>query len=316
MSFEKNRLCQLLNIKFPIIQAGMVWCSGWELASTISNCGGLGVIGAGSMYPNVLDMHIQKCKANTAKPFAVNLPLLYPQIEEHIAIILKNKVPVVITSAGSPKKYTLIFKEAGIKVLHVVSSSAFALKSQEAGVDAIIAEGFEAGGHNGKEETTTLCLIPSVSQRIDIPLVAAGGIYSGKSMMAAMILGADGVQIGSRFVASIESSAHPSFKQKVVEAKEGDTKLSLKKLTPVRLLHNEFASEIQTMENKGVNEEILKEKLGKGRAKLGMFEGDLVEGELEIGQCSALFSEIKPAKDIFIEILVEFEGSKNQVQNY
>jgi enoyl-[acyl-carrier protein] reductase II len=316
MSFEKNRLCQLLQIKYPIIQAGMVWCSGWELASTISNCGGLGVIGAGSMYPEVLDLHIQKCKEHTDKPFGVNLPLLYPQIEEHIAIILKYKVPVVITSAGSPKKYTAIFKEASIKVLHVVSSSAFAYKSQEAGVDAVIAEGFEAGGHNGKEETTTLCLIPAVSQQIDVPLVAAGGIYSGKSMMAVMVLGAEGVQIGSRFVASIESSAHPSFKQRVIEAREGDTKLSLKKLTPVRLLANEFASEIQTMENEGLNSDLLKDKLGKGRAKLGMFEGDLVEGELEIGQCSALFSEIKSAKDIFVEILNEFEDSKMQVQNY
>ena len=294
----------------------MIWCSGWELASAVSNFGGLGVIGAGSMYPEILDNHIKKCLETTDKPFAVNLPLIYPQIDEHIELIIKYKVPIVITSAGSPKKYTTIFKNEGIKVLHVVSSSAFALKSQDAGVDAIIAEGFEAGGHNGREETTTLCLIPSVSKTINIPLIAAGGISSGESMMAAMIIGADGVQIGSRFVASTESSAHPSFKQKVIDAKEGDTLLSIKKLNPVRLLKNEFALEIQNLEKSGAEEIELKNKLGKGRSKLGMYEGNLIEGELEIGQCSALFTKIEPAHTILKGILLEFENSKNRIEQF
>lgn len=307
MSFENNRICQLLGIQYPIIQAGMVWCSGWELASAASNSGALGVIGAGSMYPEVLEEHIIKCKANTTNPFAVNLPLLYPQVDDHISLIIKHKIPVVITSAGSPKKYTATLKAEGIKVIHVVSSALFAKKSQDAGVDAVIAEGFEAGGHNGREETTTLCLIPSVSETLDIPLIAAGGIYSGKSMLATMVLGADGVQIGSRFVTSDESSAHLDFKNQILSAKEGDTRLSLKKLAPVRLLKNEFADKVKELETNGADETLLRELLGKGRAKKGMFEGDLTEGELEIGQCSALINTIKSAKEIINEIISEYQ---------
>lgn len=306
MNFKTNRLCQLLEIQYPIIQAGMVWCSGWELASASSNSGILGVIGAGSMYPETLEQHLIKCKAATDQPFAVNLPLLYPQIEDHISLIIKHKVSVVITSAGSPKKYTAIFQEAGIKVLHVVSSALFAQKAQAAGVDAVIAEGFEAGGHNGREETTTFCLVPSVAAQIDVPLVAAGGVYSGKTMLAAMVIGADGVQIGSRFVASEEASAHLAFKEKVVKTVEGETKLSLKKLAPVRLLDNKFAAEVHQLENANATAESLQILLGKGRAKKGMFEGDLEEGELEIGQCSAMIDEIKPAAKIIEEIITEY----------
>jgi len=313
--FSENRLCQLLDIKHPIIQAGMVWCSGWELASAVSNYGGLGIIGSGSMYPDVLNEHILKCKNTTDKPFGVNVPLLYPQVDDHIDIIIKHKVPVVITSAGSPKKYTERLKSHGIKVGHVVSSQKFALKSQEAGVDFVVAEGFEAGGHNGREETTTLCLVPSVADVLDIPLVSAGGIYSGKSMLATMILGADGVQIGSRFVVSKESSASDDFKKRVLESKEGDTKLSLKQLAPVRLLKNKFAEEIQALEASGVQAEMLKEKLGKGRAKKGMFEGDLVEGELEIGQCSSMFKEIQSVDEIMSEILNEYDKAKKSLIN-
>jgi len=306
MNFENNRICQLLSIKYPLIQAGMVWCSGWELASAVSNAGGLGIIGSGSMYPEILDHHIAQCKSMTSLPFGVNLPLLYPQVGDHIETIIKHEVPVVITSAGSPKKYTQQLQSHGIKVGHVVSSLTFAKKSQDAGVDFVIGEGFEAGGHNGREETTTFCLIPSLAEGLEIPLVAAGGIYSGRSMLAAMVLGADAVQIGSRFVTTVESSAHDSFKQKVIDSAEGDTKLSLKSLAPVRLLENDFARDIQSMENEGKSADTLREFLGKGRAKKGMFEGDMHEGELEIGQCSAMIKEIKSAKDVVDEIITEY----------
>lgn len=301
-----NRVNNLLNTKYPLIQAGMVWCSGWKLASAVSKAGGLGVIGSGSMYPAILEEHILKCKATGAKQFAVNIPLLYPQIEDHISTIIKHEVPFVISSAGSPKKWTKTLQNEGIKVLHVVSSALFALKSQDAGVDGIIAEGFEAGGHNGREETTTLCLIPAVKEQIEIPLVAAGGISSGKSMLAAMVLGAEGVQIGSRFVTSMESSAHPSFKQAVVEAKEGDTELSLKEVTPVRLLKNQFYEEVKKATQAGASPEELKALLGRGRAKKGMFEGNLTDGELEIGQIAALLDEVIPAKDIVDQIIQEY----------
>lgn len=286
----------------------MVWCSGWELASEVSKSGGLGVIGSGSMYPEILDEHLTKCKASGAQQFAVNIPLLYPQIDEHIKTIIKHRVPVVISSAGSPKKWTKQLQNEGIKVLHVVSSALFALKSQDAGVDGIIAEGFEAGGHNGRDETTTLCLIPAVKEQIEIPLIAAGGISSGKSMLAAMVLGAEGVQIGSRFVASQESSAHASFKQAVIEAKEGDTELSLKSVTPVRLLKNEFYEEVKKATESGASGDELKALLGKGRAKKGMFEGDLDQGELEIGQIASLLHEVIPAKDIVAEIINEYNN--------
>ena len=286
----------------------MVWCSGWELASEVSKSGGLGVIGSGSMYPEILDEHLTKCKASGAQQFAVNIPLLYPQIDEHIKTIIKHRVPVVISSAGSPKKWTKQLQSEGIKVLHVVSSALFALKSQDAGVDGIIAEGFEAGGHNGRDETTTLCLIPAVKEQIEIPLIAAGGISSGKSMLAAMVLGAEGVQIGSRFVASQESSAHASFKQAVIETKEGDTELSLKSVTPVRLLKNEFYEEVKKATESGASGDELKALLGKGRAKKGMFEGDLDQGELEIGQIASLLHEVIPAKDIVAEIINEYNN--------
>lgn len=310
MDFENNKVCKLLNIEIPIIQAGMVWCSGWELASAVSNTGALGIIGSGSMYPDVLGKHLIKCKKATDKPFGVNVPLLYPQVEDHIDLIIKHKVPVVITSAGSPKKFTEKLKSHGIKVGHVVSSAKFAIKSQDAGVDFVIAEGFEAGGHNGREETTTLCLIPSVAESIHIPLVSAGGIYSGKSMLATMILGADAVQIGSRFVVSEECSASIEFKSRILEAQEGDTKLSLKKLAPVRLLKNSFAEEIQALETSGASPEVLRNLLGKGRAKKGMFEGELEQGELEIGQCSALIKKLQPAEEIVSEIIEEYHTIK------
>jgi enoyl-[acyl-carrier protein] reductase II len=307
---SSNRICQLFGIEKPIIQAGMIWCSGWELASAVSNSGGLGIIGAGSMYPDILREHIQKCKATTDKPFAVNLPLLYPDIDQHIQSCIELKVPIVFTSAGNPKTWTETLKKEGIKVVHVVSSSKFALKSQEAGVDAIVAEGFEAGGHNGREETTTMCLIPKVKDTIHIPLIAAGGIGCGRSMLAAFALGADAVQIGSRFVGSIESSAHSLFKEKVLTAQEGDTRLSLKALTPVRLLNNEFAQQVIDAETRCASKEELEALLGRGRAKKGMFEGDLVEGELEIGQVSANFTELKSATDIVNEIWNEFLEEK------
>jgi len=289
-----------------MIQAGMIWASGWELAAAVSNAGGLGIIGAGSMYPDVLEEQINKCKQATDKPFAVNLPLLYPDIDQHIQTIINLKVPIVFTSAGNPKTYTQLLKEQGIIVVHVVSSTKFALKAQEAGVDAIVAEGFEAGGHNGREETTTLCLIPAVSDAVAIPVIAAGGIASGKAMYAAMVLGAEAVQIGSRFVCSEESSSHLSFKKAILNAQEGDTKLSLKELTPVRLLKNKFASTVQDAELGGASKEALSTLLGRGRAKKGMFEGDMEEGELEIGQVSSMIRDIKPAKEIVEEIWSEF----------
>lgn len=302
----QNRICSLFNIEKPIIQAGMIWASGWELAAAVSNAGGLGIIGAGSMYPEVLEEQIKKCQQATSKPFAVNLPLLYPAIDQHIQTIIKLKVPIVFTSAGNPKTYTHLLKEQGIKVVHVVSSSKFALKAQEAGVDAIVAEGFEAGGHNGREETTTLCLIPAVCNAVTIPVIAAGGIASGKSMYAVMVLGAEAVQIGSRFVCSEESSSHLAFKQAILNAQEGDTKLSLKELTPVRPLKNSFATKVFTAEENGASKEELLALLGRGRAKKGMFEGDMEEGELEIGQVSSMIKEIKPAKEIVAEIWNEF----------
>lgn len=303
-----NKICTLLGIQYPIIQAGMIWASGWRLASAVSNAGGLGLIGAGSMYPDILRENIQKCKAATNKPFGVNIPLLYPQVDEIIKIVIEEKVPIVFTSAGNPKTWTNHLKDNGIKVVHVVSSAKFALKCQEAGCDAVVAEGFEAGGHNGREETTTLCLIPSVRSKIKIPLIAAGGIYDAKTMLATMILGADAVQIGSRFVATPEASSHLNFKEAIVSANEGDTMLSLKKLTPVRLLNNAFAQKIRAAENEGADTNTLESILGRARAKQGMFEGDLEEGELEIGQVSAMIHEIKPAANIIKEIMIEFES--------
>jgi enoyl-[acyl-carrier protein] reductase II len=303
----QNRITSLFNIQYPLIQAGMIWCSGWELASAVSNAGGLGIIGSGSMYPNILEEHIEKCKAATDKPFAVNLPMLYPNIEEHIALIIKHQVPIVFTSAGNPKTYTARLKEQGITVVHVVSSAKFARKAQDAGVDAIVAEGFEAGGHNGRDETTTFCLIPMVKAEVDIPLIAAGGIGTGRGMLAAMNLGADGVQIGSRFVASPESSAHQNFKQVVLDTNEGDTMLTLKELTPVRLVKNAFYNQVHEAYEKGASAEELNALLGRGRAKKGMFEGDLTEGELEIGQVAGLINEIKPAAEILQEIITEFK---------
>lgn len=301
-----GRICQLFGIDYPIIQAGMIWASGWKLASAVSNAGGLGMIGAGSMYPDTLREHIQKCKAATHKPFAVNLPLLYPDLDQHIQIIIEEGVKIVFTSAGNPKTWTQHFKQHGITVVHVVSSSKFALKAQEAGCDAVVAEGFEAGGHNGREETTTFVLIPAVKKVVSIPVIAAGGIATGRQMLAAMVLGAEGVQVGSRFVASEEASSHPMFKQAVIQAKEGDTQLSLKKLTPVRLLKNKFFEAVQEAELRGANTEELKRLLGRARAKRGMHEGDLDEGELEIGQVSALLDEILPAATIVKNMWTEF----------
>lgn len=284
----------------------MIWCSGWELASAVSNAGGLGLIGSGSMYPDILEIHIRKCKQATDQPFGVNLPLLYPQIEDHIDLIIREKVPIVFTSAGNPKTYCQRFKEAGIKVVHVVSSSKFALKAEAAGCDAVVAEGFEAGGHNGREETTTLCLIPAVVDAVKIPVIAAGGIGDGRAMAAAMALGADGVQIGSRFVASVESSAHESFKQRVISSEEGSTTLTLKELTPVRLLHNGFYDRVQQAYAAGAGKDELTALLGRGRAKKGMFEGDMEEGELEIGQIASTFNEILPASEILNQIIQDF----------
>ncbi|MFN2437969.1 MAG: NAD(P)H-dependent flavin oxidoreductase [Chitinophagaceae bacterium] len=293
-----GRVPQLFQIDYPIIQAGMIWASGWRLASAVSNAGGLGMIGAGSMYPDILKEHIRKCKTATEKPFGVNLPLLYPNLDEHIKIIIEEEVKIVFTSAGNPKTWTKHFKERGIKVVHVISSSKFALKAQEAGCDAVVAEGFEAGGHNGREETTTMVLIPAVTNAVTIPVMAAGGIATGRQMFAAMVLGAEGVQVGSRFVASEEASSHPSFKKAVIDAAEGDTQLSLKKLTPVRMLKNKFFRQVEEAEKRGANEEELREILGRARAKKGMHEGDLDEGELEIGQVSALLNDILPAGKI------------------
>lgn len=306
---EKNKICTLFEIDYPLIQAGMIWCSGWHLAAAVSNAGGLGIIGSGSMYPDVLDEHIRKCKAATDKPFAVNLPMLYPDIDKHIETIIKHKVPIVFTSAGNPKTWTSHLKEQGIKVVHVVSSVKFALKAEQAGVDAIVAEGFEAGGHNGRDETTTFCLIPMVKEAIKIPIIAAGGIGSGAGMLAAMNLGADAVQIGSRFVASLESSAHDNFKNEVVKANEGDTILTLKEITPVRLIKNTFYEQVASAYREGKTVDDLKQLLGRGRAKKGMFEGDLHEGELEIGQVAGLINEIKPAAEIVKEIISDYRNA-------
>ncbi len=306
-TFFNNRLTQLLHIEYPIIQAGMIWASGWKLASAVSRAGGLGILGAGSMYPDVLREQIRKCQAATDRPFGVNLPLLYPDIEKHIEIIIENRVPVVITSAGSPKTWTSILKEKGIRVIHVVSSSAFAQKAVAAGCDAVVAEGYEAGGHNGREETTTMVLIPQVVQAVSIPVIAAGGIATGQQMLAALALGASGVQIGTRFLASDESSAHPDFKKKVIEAKEGDTHLRMHKLVPVRLLQNEFYRRVEEAEARGACADELKEILGRARAKKGIFEGDLDEGELEIGQVSSLLDDILPAETIVRNLLQDYQ---------
>ncbi len=308
-----NKISELFGIKYPIIQAGMIWCSGWELASAVSNAGGLGLIGSGSMYPDVLREHIQKCKAATDKPFGVNLPLIYPQMDEIVQIVIEEGVKIVFTSAGNPKKWTEHFHDHGIKVAHVIANVKFAKKCEDAGVDAVVAEGFEAGGHNGIEETTTMALIPMVREAISLPLIAAGGIASGKGMMAAMALGADGVQIGSRFVASEESSAHDLFKKSVIEAIDGDTSLTFKKLIPVRLIKNEFYHRVKALEDSGAAREELMELLGRGRAKLGMFEGDLEEGELEIGQVAGLIHEIKPAANILNEIIEEYEAIRRML---
>ncbi len=307
----KNRITELFGIKYPIIQAGMVWCSGWRLASAVSNAGGLGLIGAGSMYPEVLREHIVKCRAATSQPFGVNVPLMYPQIDEIMKIIIEEKVPIVFSSAGNPKLWTMKLQESGIKVAHVVSSSKFAQKSQEAGVDAIVAEGFEAGGHNGREETTTLSLIPQVRATVDLPLIAAGGIACGKSMLAAMALGADGVQVGTRFALTHESSASEAFKNRCVNLPEGDTILSLKKVSPTRLIKNEFYYQIQELELKGASADEIREVLGRGRAKKGIFEGNLVDGELEIGQVASAISSIISAKQVVDEMVSKFnEGAK------
>jgi len=303
-----NRVTQLFNIDKPIIQAGMIWTSGWRLASAVSNAGGLGLIGSGSMYPDVLKEHIQKCKKATSKPFGVNVPLLYPDIEKHFEIIIDEKVPIVFTSAGNPKTYSGILKKHKIKVVHVVSSSKFALKAEEAGCDAVVAEGFEAGGHNGREETTTFNLVPAVADAVKIPVIAAGGIATGRQMLAAMILGAEGVQIGTRFAASNESSCHINFKNAVINTKEGDTILTLKQLTPVRIIKNKFYQQVQQAEINGSPVEELQNLLGKGRSKMGMFEGNLDEGELEIGQVSALLDEIKPAAEIVDEIWLDYNN--------
>jgi enoyl-[acyl-carrier protein] reductase II len=311
----ENRITQLFKVEYPLIQAGMIWCSGWKLAAAVSNSGGLGIIGSGSMYPDVLEEHIMKCKEATKKPFAVNLPMLYPDIDKHIETIIKYKVPIVFTSAGNPKTWTKHLKDHGITVVHVVSSLKFAKKAEDAGVDALVAEGFEAGGHNGRDETTTFCLIPLVASEITIPLIAAGGIGTGRGMLAAMNLGADAVQIGSRFVASNESSAHSNFKDVVIGAKEGDTQLTLKEITPVRLVKNEFYGQIQAAYENGATIDELKSLLGRGRAKKGMFEGDLVAGELEIGQISGLINEVEPASDIVSKILAEYRQALSEQQN-
>ena len=308
-----NKITQLFGIKYPIIQGGMIWCSGWELASAVSNAGGLGLIGAGSMYPDILRDHIVKCKKATNNPFGVNLPLLYPDVDQHIQIIIEEGVKIVFTSAGSPKKFTPLLKKHGVKVVHVTSNLLFAKKSEEAGVDAVVSEGFEAGGHNGREEITTMCLVPNVANNISIPLIAAGGIGSGSAMLAALSLGADGVQIGSRFIASKECSAHINFKNKVLTAKEGDTMLSLKELTAVRLLKNSFYNQVVEAENRGDSIEDLKILLGRGRAKKGMFLGEVEEGELEVGQVSASINEILSVSEIIDEIMIEFNAEKQRV---
>jgi enoyl-[acyl-carrier protein] reductase II len=310
-----NRITELLKIRYPIIQAGMIWCSGWELASAVSNAGGLGLIGSGSMTPEILLEHIRKCKANTNKPFGVNVPLLFPSAEEFMKIIINGKVPVVFTSAGNPAKWIPLLKENKITVVHVVANVKSAKKCEEAGVDAIVAEGFEAGGHNGKEETTTMVLIPLIRKAVSIPLIAAGGIATGRAMLAAMALGADGVQIGSRFAVSLESSCHDNFKKKVIESGDGNTFLTLKKLVPVRMIKNKFFREVENNEALGATTEELKSLLGTGRSRKGMFEGDTEEGELEIGQIAALIDNIKPAADIVKEIVSEFMAAKDTLNN-
>jgi len=310
-----NRITNLFGIRVPILQAGMIWASGWRLASAVSNAGGLGIIGAGSMYPDVFREHIQKCKAATSRPFGVNLPLLYPDIDKHIQILIEEGVKIVFTSAGNPKTWTSLLKDKGITVVHVVSSSRFARKAEEAGCDAVVAEGFEAGGHNGREETTTLVLIPAVVDAVKIPVIAAGGIATGRQMLACMVLGAEGVQMGSRFVASEEASSHIQFKQQVIAAQEGDTELMMKQLTPVRLLRNEFSKQVKEAELKGAGPEELRQLLGRARAKKGMFEGELTEGELEIGQVSALLNDILPAGKIVEQVWEEFmNGLKNPLK--
>jgi len=311
----KNRVTEIFGISYPLIQAGMIWCSGWELAAAVSNAGGLGLIGSGSMYPDVLRDHIRKCKLATNKPFGVNVPLLYPAIDKHIQILIEEGVKIVFTSAGNPKTWTSILKGHGITVVHVVSNVKFALKAVEAGVDAIVAEGFEAGGHNGREETTSLVLIPMIRNAVAVPVIAAGGIATGRQMLAAMALGADGVQIGSRFVVSNESSAHANFKNRVISTNEGDTLLTMKQLVPVRLLKNKFFDQIQSAELRGATAEELKEILGRARAKRGMFEGDLEEGELEIGQVSAMLNKILPAAEIVKEIMNEYQEAKDALCN-
>ena len=313
---SKNRITQLFNIEYPLIQAGMIWASGWKLASAVSNAGGLGIIGAGSMYPEILKEHIQKCKNATDKPFAVNVPMLYPEIDKIMEIIIEEGVKIVFTSAGNPKTWTKHLQEHDIKVVHVVSSVKFAMKSEEAGVDAVVAEGFEAGGHNGRDETTTFTLLPMVKEKISIPLIAAGGIATGQGMLAAMVLGADAVQVGSRFVATPEASSHKNFKNMVVDAQEGDTILTLKELAPVRLLKNKFFEDVQELYLKSPSKEELIELLGRARAKKGMFEGDLEEGELEIGQISGLIHEIKPAAEIVKDMISEFEKAKKEVASF
>lgn len=309
----KNRITELFGIQYPLIQAGMIWCSGWELASTVSNAGGLGIIGSGSMYPDVLKTHVRKCKEATNKPFAVNIPLLYPSIEEHIQTIIEERVPLVFSSAGNPKTWTEILKKEGIKVVHVVSSVKFAQKAEQAGVDAVVAEGFEAGGHNGREETTSMCLIPMVREAVDCPLIAAGGIATGRAMLAAMVLGADAVQIGSRFVTSEESSANSAFKKLVTEVSEGATQLTLKELTPVRMIKNSFYAKVVEAYQRCADIDELSQLLGRGRAKKGMFEGNLEEGELEIGQVSGLIKSVVPAAEIVREIIDEFQTARKEL---
>ena len=311
----ENKITKLFNIQYPIIQGGMIWNSGYKLASAVSNAGGLGLIGAGSMYPDVLREHIQKCKKATDKPFGINVPMLYPNVEEIMTILVEEGVKIVFTSAGNPKTWTPFLKQHGITVVHVISSSKFALKAQEAGVDAVVAEGFEAGGHNGREETTTLTLIPMVREKISIPLIAAGGIATGRGMLAAMILGADGVQVGSRFAASEESSAHANFKETILNVEEGGTQVTLKELAPVRLIKNKFYQDVQDLYAKCPSTEDLKELLGRARAKRGMFEGDLVDGELEIGQIAGLIHEILPVKTIIDNMITEFEVAKKEVMS-
>lgn len=311
-----NRIKELFGIKYPIIQGGMIWCSGWELASAVSNAGGLGLIGSASMYPEVLQKHIHRCKQATSKPFGVNIPLIYPNIKEHVQVIVDEGVEIVFSSAGNPQKYTSYLQEHNIKVAHVVANKRSAIKCVEAGVDAIVAEGFEAGGHNGADEITTMCLVPMISDAVNIPLIAAGGIASGKGMFAAMVLGADGVQMGSRFVASKECSAHINFKNKVVESEEGETDLTLKELTAVRLMKNSFYDQVQDAYRRNANNEELKRLLGRGRSKKGMFEGDLIEGELEIGQVSAMIKDIMPVSEIISEIIEEFEAVVSETKDF